>query len=245
MSAQPTESPAGKAPESPSVNPADRPLDLTVHSLPDPAAGGEPDNQRTAKGRWKMILVMLICASPVIASYFTYYVVRPDSRRSFGELVEPQRPLPDLAAASLQGRGSNLRQLKGQWLIVSVGSGNCDEACAHNLYLQHQLRESLGKERDRVDWVWLIPDDQPVTAKLQSLTASATVLRVPAAALQAWLQPATGRTLADHLYLVDPMGNWMMRFPPRLDLEGAAKAKRDIERLLRASASWDTPGRAP
>jgi hypothetical protein len=224
---------------------ADKPLNLTVHSLPDPAAETVPNGPRTTLGRWKMILVMLICASPVIASYFTYYVVRPDNRRSFGELVEPQLPLPDLAATGLQGKTVNLRALKGQWLLVSVGSGDCDQACAHNLYLQHQLRESLGKERDRVDWVWLIPDDQPVSAKMQSLTAGATVLRVPAAALQAWLQAAPGRALADHLYLVDPMGNWMMRFPPRLGLDGAAKAKRDVERLLRASASWDTPGRAP
>jgi hypothetical protein len=237
--------PSGKVPENLPEGHADRPLDLTVYSLPDPAAEGVPDSQRTASGRWKMILVMLICAAPVIASYFTYYVVRPDSRRSFGELVEPQRPLPDLAGTGLQGQAINLRALKGQWLLVSVGSGDCNEACAHNLYLQHQLRESLGKERDRVDWVWLIPDDLPVSAKLQSLTASATVLRVPAAPLQAWLQAAPGQALADHIYLVDPMGNWMMRLPPRLDLNGAAKAKRDIERVLRASASWDTPGRAP
>jgi hypothetical protein len=232
-------------PESPPVRQADRPLDLTVHSLPDPAAEGVPDGQRTALGRWKMILVMLICAAPVVASYFTYYVLRPDNRRSFGELVEPQRPLPDLTGASLQGQTTNLRALKGQWLLVSVGSGDCNEACTHNLYLQHQLRESLGKERDRVDWVWLIPDGLPVSAKLQLLTASATVLRVPAAPLQTWLQAAPGQALADHIYLVDPMGNWMMRLPPKLDLNGATKAKRDIERLLRASASWDTPGRAP
>ena len=51
-----------------------------------------------------------------------------------------------------------------------------------------------------------------------------------------------GHALDDHLYLVDPMGNWMMRFPAELDLAGAARAKRDIERVLRASASWDTQG---
>ena len=49
--------------------------------------------------------------------------------------------------------------------------------------------------------------------------------------------------LEEHLYLVDPMGHWMMRFPARLDREGAAKAKRDLERLMRASASWDKAGR--
>jgi hypothetical protein len=52
------------------------------------------DAQRTARGRWKMLAVMLMCAAPVIASYFTYYVVRPEGRRSYGELVEPQRRCP-------------------------------------------------------------------------------------------------------------------------------------------------------
>jgi len=52
-----------------------------------------------------------------------------------------------------------------------------------------------------------------------------------------------GHGLKDHLYLVDPLGNWMMRFPTGLDTAGAAKAKRDIERVLRASASWDAAGR--
>jgi hypothetical protein len=58
--------------------------------------------------------------------------------------------------------------------------------------------------------------------------------------LQAWLQASPGQRLRDHLYLLDPLGNWMMRFPAQAD---ASKVKRDIERLLRASASWDRPGR--
>jgi hypothetical protein len=69
------------------------------------------------------------------------------------------------------------------------------------------------------------------------------VLRVDAQQLSQWLMPAAGQALADHLYLVDPRGNWMMRFPARLDREGAASVKRDLERLMRASASWDEAGR--
>jgi hypothetical protein len=45
------------------------------------------------------------------------------------------------------------------------------------------------------------------------------------------------------LYLVDPMGRWMMRFPPQLAAENAPKLKRDLERLIRAAKSWDLPGR--
>ena len=71
----------------------------------------------------------------------------------------------------------------------------------------------------------------------------AAVLRVAAADVQQWLAPAAGHQLHEHLYLVDPLGNWMMRFPANLDAAGAAKAKKDLERLLRASSSWDEPGR--
>ena len=222
---------------------SDQPLSLTVHSMPSPVQALDGQASRTKQGRWKMLAVMLVCAAPVIASYLSYYVLRPDGRRNFGELIDPQRSLPNLNAASPDGRTLNLQALKGQWLLVSVASGNCDDVCSQNLYLQRQMRESLGKDKDRLDRVLLITDDKPIDEKLQTALLGATVLRVPANALSLWLQPSSGQTLADHLYVVDPMGNWMMRFPARIDLANAAKAKRDLERLLRASASWDTAGR--
>jgi hypothetical protein len=69
---------------------------------------------------------------------------------------------------------------------------------------------------------------------------SLQLLRVPRDAVAAWLEPDAGMRLEDHLYLVDPMGEWMMRMPA--DAE-PARVKRDLDRLLRASASWDLPGR--
>lgn len=220
----------------------DQPLGLTVHSMPSPAEA-DVAVQRTRSGRWKMLLVVLVCAAPVIASYFTYYVIRPDARRVFGELIDPQRPLPDLVARTLSEEAVNLRSLKGQWLLVSVADGRCDASCEQHLFLQRQLRQSLGKDKERVDWVWLVTGDQAVREALLPALQSAAVLRVDAAALGQWLAPAAGEALAAHLYIVDPMGNWMMRLPAWLDAGGAAKAKRDIERLLRASSSWDNAGR--
>jgi hypothetical protein len=128
-----------------------------------------------------------------------------------------------------------------------VAGGACDAACEHNLYLQRQLRESMGKDKDRVDWIWLVDDSQPVRAELLPALARATVLRVQASQIAQWLAPAAGQGLHDHLYVVDPMGHWMMRFPAtaqrELDTGAAKNMKRDLERLLRASASWDQPGR--
>lgn len=221
----------------------DQPLGLTVHSLPLPQEAALADAQRTRAGRWKMLLVMLVCAAPVLASYFAYYVVRPDSRRSYGELIEPQRPIPMLKGTDLSGKAVSLPTLQGQWLLVSVASGACDAQCERHLYLQRQLREGLGKDKERVDWVWLVPDDAPVREALKPALAQATVLRVDGAQLAQWLAPARGESLADHLYMVDPMGHWMMRFPPATDIDAAAKIRKDLERLMRASSGWDQPGR--
>ncbi|HNJ46143.1 MAG TPA: hypothetical protein PLA33_08445, partial [Ottowia sp.] len=129
---------------------------MTVHNLPSPEALLAQQARRTRAGRWQMLLLALVCAAPVIASYYSYYVVRPEARRSFGELIEPQRPLPVASATDLSGRPAALSALKGQWLLISVGGGACDAVCENHLYLQRQLREGLGKDKDRLDWVWLV-----------------------------------------------------------------------------------------
>ncbi len=220
----------------------DEPLAMTVHSLPNP--GQDAGSQRRASmGRWKMLAVLLVCAAPVIASYLTYYVIRPQGQRVFGELIEPQRPMPELVAHRLDGQAIGLQSLRKQWLLVAAMPSACDTVCSQNLYLQRQMREALGKEKERVDRVWLVTDDGPVAPELLPALEQAQVLRVDAKGLAQWLQAAPGESLANHLYLVDPMGNWMMRFPAKLDIEGAGKAKRDLDRLLRASGAWDVPGR--
>ena len=200
--------------------------------------------QGSPYARWKMLGVLLVCAAPVLASYFTYYVVRPDGRKNFGELIQPQQPMPALTTTALDGSDpAPLMALKHQWLLVSVGPGACDATCQNHLYLQRQMRESLGKEKQRLDWVWLVTDNANPPDTLQTALQQATVRRVDGNVLAQWLKPAAGHALPEHLFVVDPMGNWMMRFPAGMDASAAARAKRDLERLLRASASWDTPGR--
>ena len=230
-----------QAPRSVSLPQTDQPLDLTVHTMPS-AEGGSAS--RVVSGRWKMFAVLLVCAAPVIASYFTYYVVRPDGRRNFGELITPQRAMPLLETRSLEGRVGDISALKGQWLLVSVSGTACNANCEKNLYFQRQLRESLGREMGRLDRVWLVTDDGPTPTALKVALAESAVLRVSPDALSQWLAPVSGHTLSDHLYVVDPFGNWMMRFPPNMDAQAGAKAKRDLDRLLRASSGWDQEGRA-
>ena len=221
----------------------DSPLSFTVHSLAPPTLDDD-GARRTKHGRLKMLLVLAICAAPVIASYLTYFVIRPEGRTNYSELIQPQRPIPaDLPLTDLQGGAVKAESLKGQWLLVVVSAAACDTTSEKQLWLQRQLRETLGREKDRVDKIWLIDDaGTPTPQALQGVTTNteATVLRVPARALAAWLQPAAGHALEDHIYIVDPLGHWMMRAPPNPE---PAKLKRDVEKLLRGSAGWDKPGR--
>jgi cytochrome oxidase Cu insertion factor (SCO1/SenC/PrrC family) len=229
-------------------------LSFSVHSLPSPhAAAG--DSERTRRGRRQMLVVLLVCAAPVIASYLAYYfgVLRPEGHTNYGDLIVPPRPLPAaLALTDLQGRPVAASGLRGQWLIVVVAGGACDAPCERHLWLQRQLHETLGRDKERVDKLWLVDDaTAPRAETLGAIGAAdsriagagmapATVLRVEKPALAAWLQPASGRALEDHLYVVDPRGDWMLRVPAEAD---PAKLKRDVEKLLRASAGWDRAGR--
>jgi hypothetical protein len=224
-------------------------VNFSVHSLPstrDAAA-----LRRTERGRWTMVLVLLVCAAPVIASYFAYFVVRPQARTNYSELIAPTRPIPaSLPLVDLAGAAVAPESLRGQWLVVVVAGGACDARCDRHLWLQRQLHLALGANQDRVDKVWLVDDKTAprsdtlraiaATAGAQPAFAPTTVLRTSRAALLGWLAPSAGRDLEDHLYIVDPRGEWMMRVPVAPE---PAKLKRDIERLLSASAAWDPPGR--
>ena len=104
-----------------------QPLGMTVYDLPSPVDVAQEDAKRTGHGRLRMLMVLLVCAAPVIASYFTYYVVRPEGRRNFGDLIEPMRALPDATVQRLNGEMLHLPDLKGQWLLISVAGGNCQQ----------------------------------------------------------------------------------------------------------------------
>ena len=185
----------------------------------------------------------------MILSYLTYYVIRPEAKSVHGELIEPMRALPDVKVLQADGGELNLMDLKGQWLLISVDSGACDKACQERLYIQRQLIVSLGKEQDRVEWVWLIRDQRAIPNEIKPGLAQARVLRVSQEVLDAWLSREVSKAgvqneaLEDYFYLVDPIGQLMERFKAGADKASATGVKKDLERLLRASSSWDKAGR--
>lgn len=189
--------------------------------------------QRT-NGKWNLLAVIAVCIAPVVASYFTYYVIKPQSRTNYGTLLEPSAyPIPaTLGTATLDGTPAALDAYKGKWVMLSVDSAACADLCRKKLYEMRQLRLAQGKDMDRIERVWLVTDAQPVETMLMREYDGTHMLRVKPDALRAWL-PVDGSTVpADHLYMIDPLGNLMMRFPKDADPN---KIKKDIAKLLKAS----------
>jgi hypothetical protein len=217
-------------------------VNLSVHSMAVPDL--QASQRRTRIGRWKMFGVLALCASPVIASYLTYYVIRPDGRSNYGALIQPSRAIPStLSLMDMQGRAVAPKSLHGQWLLIAAGPADCGTACLERQHALRQLRTMLGREKDRLDKVWLVVGEGDVATDLRQPPVqdpSALVLRVRAEEVQAWLQQPDAKALESHLFVVDPMGEHMMRFPWPME---PSRVKRDLERLLRASAFWDKAGR--
>jgi len=195
------------------------------------------------RGRWKLLAVLAVCAAPLIASYFTYYVIKPKGGvTNYGALIDPrQYPIPAMASTTLDGKPARLEDYKGKWIMLKVGPSDCQQDCQDQLFAMRQLRTMQGKEMERIERVWLITDNQPLETMLLRVNDGTRMLRAPADVVQKWLPLENGVAdqASDHVYLIDPLGNLMMRFPKGAvssDVEKVKRVQKDIAKLLKASA---------
>ena len=214
----------------------DEPLNMTVYTMPAPQEMGR--SVSVATGRWKLLAIIVVSSIPVFLAFFAYRFVQPQSRTGIGEFINPARPMGSLHGQTLEGEPQSLDTFKGRWLLVSVAGGACAEQCQKQLFVQRQLWATLGTEKDRVGRVWLVDDQAAIDPALRQAMGNAIILRIPKAELNAWLADAAEKPLTDYLFLVDPLGNAMMRFPSVVTVVQAGQMHRDLDRLLRATASW-------
>lgn len=188
---------------------------------------------RTRAGRWKLLSILAVCAAPLVFSYITYYWIKPEGRTNYGEILDPRNyPVPQLNGHLLGGEPKELDAYKGKWIMLQVDSGACNDLCKKKLYDIRQLRVAQGKEMDRIERVWLVTDDLPVETLLLREYDGTHVIRVNPELLKKWLPTDKDTQASDHIYLLDPLSNLMMRFPKNADPN---KIKKDLGKLLRAS----------
>ena len=191
-------------------------------------ATADDKTARPRKARRTLALLALICAAPVIASYVAYYWWRPEARANSGELLEPGA-VPQIVATRLAGAPFQLSELQGRWVLLLAESASCESRCQRMLYATRQARTIQGREQERVVRVLLLPTGVPAPP-MELLAAHPGIIAVRGDSQQ-W-QSLPGDPVAAKIYLVDPLGNLVLRYPADPDIRRLAK---DLERLLRAS----------
>ena len=163
--------------------------------------------------------------APIIASYAAYYLFPREPKTNYGTLL-PIALAPAIAGTRLDGVPFRLDHLHGRWVLVASGGAECNAACEGKLYATRQARTMQGAEQDRVVRVWLLLGDARPSTALLARHPELVVVRVPDT------EPAKLPGGPDALYLVDPLGNLVLRYRDDPDIKGIAK---DLTRLLAAS----------
>lgn len=184
---------------------------------------------RTAS-RLKLLGLALAALLPVIASYLLYLFWVPERHANYGELLQPT-PIPMTALPLVEGDDPfGFAELRGRWVLVAIGSGSCPAACEQRLWAMRQVRLAQGKHAPRVERVWLIDDATLPQPRLRDAYAGTRMVRANGSGLLNAF-PARGSN-RNHVYLVDPLGNLIMRYPAALEPKAMIK---DLGRLLKYS----------
>lgn len=196
-------------------------MSASTDRLPSPDA---PPAQRVRRARFTLLLVFAVCAAPIVLGTLAFYFWPPSGRTNYGELIAPTQLR--WSGTHLDGKPFDPRSVAGKWVLVVIDGDACDARCEQKLYFSRQVRTAQGRESERVTRLWIT--DAAPSEKIAPLLAGAQVLRVQDKALLS----AFGPQPANHVYLVDDMGNLMMRFPEDADPKRMIK---DLQKLLRVN----------
>jgi cytochrome oxidase Cu insertion factor (SCO1/SenC/PrrC family) len=177
----------------------------------------------------KLLLLMALMIAPIALSYLLFFWGAPSGSVNYGELIEV-KVLPDVALRKTDGVPFNISQLRGKWIMLVVDSGMCDESCRKKLYYMRQVRLMQKTEMDRIERVWLIDDDKIPKSGIMKDFKGTVPINAKGSEILKVIPAKISRH--DHIYMIDPLGNLMMRFPKDVDPSRMAK---DLKRLLKVS----------
>jgi cytochrome oxidase Cu insertion factor (SCO1/SenC/PrrC family) len=193
------------------------------------------------RGILPLLLMVAVFAAPVIAAWFLYLNPEylPSGRTNKGELISPVVPLPaDLGLRTLEGGDLDPADLAGKWTLVYLDRGECGDGCKARLVDLRQIRLAVGEGRANVDRLWVLADP-PGPDRMPDLGGGFDGMKVALAdaAAEERLVGLLGEGMAafGRVYILDPMGNLMMRYAPDAPAKDTLK---DMERLLKASKNW-------
>lgn len=191
--------------------------------------------QTPGRGRLQLVLLAALFLAPLLAASVLYFFApdwRPQGHLNYGQLVEPARPIPAADLFDVAGQSAGPGALRGKWSFVYLGNGSCDPACSAKLIEIRQIRTLLNEKRLRVQRVHIAATPADAAVAEAELKANHPDLVFLSDTVEADYRRFFGGQDAQALYLVDPLGNWLMVYPAEAEYKGILK---DIKRLLRIS----------
>jgi cytochrome oxidase Cu insertion factor (SCO1/SenC/PrrC family) len=171
---------------------------------------------------------------PIAAAFVLYYGAgwSPGTHVNHGELIEPPRPLPSVSLPGPHGNVMVPQALAGRWALVYLGDGRCDQACRFALYVMRDTRLDLGNDMSRVQRIFLVTSSCCDRASLARAHRGLIVLDASGNSARKLIDsfPLTDQRAT--IFVVDPLGNLMMRYDSRRDPVGLLQ---DLQTLLRLS----------
>lgn len=198
------------------------------------------EKEQLRSSRRTLLIVLALFALPVaIASYLYKDSWRPAKTGNYGELIQPPREVPDMPLTSADNKNIRFADLKGRWSLVYVSPGKCEATCLKRLYYIRQIHTAFAKELERIQEVLITLDAAPDGALAEKIKEypRVKVISGPQASLAILAERFRGAAgknedLTGRIYIIDPQGFIMMRYPAEPDPAGI---RRDIEKLLKYS----------
>jgi len=185
------------------------------------------------RGRRVLLILAAMFLLPVVVAFALYYgnIWRPAGSASKGELITPAQPLNAAGLRQADGTPAAADVLQGKWTLIYIGDGACDAACRQALVFGRQSRLALNNEMTRVQRVLLASANCCANEYLAAEHPGLVALDASAPEAQALLaQFPADRTHS--LFIVDPLGNLMMRHDASQTTKGLLS---DLKKLLKLS----------
>ena len=176
-----------------------------------------------------LVIVAIFFGSMLVAGALRFSGWRPAGMKNHGELLQPPLDLRALTPTLADGTAYRWQPDARHWRIVLAPPADCGQACnriAHDLDTVWRL---MGRQADRVDVLWLCAAAGCMPPPPLRDDAGLRVLR-PDAALQRALPRAQATAAGVPVYVIDPNGFLILRYPPGFDPGGL---RADLAKLLK------------
>jgi hypothetical protein len=180
------------------------------------------------RGRLTLLLITALFVTPIIVAMFLYFgdtEWRPAQSTQKGTLITPPIVLPEDSFAAAP---EDLR-FREVWSLVVMAGERCDAICVEALEHIRQIRLSLGPKMTRMQTVYL-PGAPAAIAPLDLAEFPKLLIIDPADSLalrELMTNPDNGE-----IFLVDPLGNVMMSYPPGTSM---GDVRKDLGHLFKLS----------